>query len=811
MKKWISIILVVALSLSLSVMTFAANDKDQILGENEINEQKYFCDATLEDDFADDCVIVVINKSNSKINKKHDKMKFNNVGAVEIEDLTTINEDVDVFAEDSLVNVSDFRQILKITLKKPGKNEVLKAIKKLEKRPEVESAEPSYYIEVSDIDVQSYEAVASIENPMPEATANDPSYSSQYALTKIKASTAWDITKGSRSIKVGVIDTGIASHTDLNANLVSGWDYYNGNGVTNDVTEFPHGTHVAGIIGAVGNNGIGIAGINWNVSLVPLQTVITSGSDRGKLSGSAIISSINYCTNNNIPIVNCSFGSYTSSNSYDVAIGNYKGLVVCAAGNVGADTDIAANRHYPSGSSQPNVMSVAASDENDNFAVFRKSNGEVTGYSNFGATTVDLLAPGNNIISTVPGSYSEYDGTSMAAPYVSGVAALIKSVRPDLTAIQIKYCIMAGVDKLNALSGQCVTGGRLNAKKALDIAIDMPKDRILSGDFNGDGKDDILRAYHSGLDSNGHEQMQFTVSLGGTSSTTLWYTNDWYPFEGAYERIAAGDFNGDGKDDIAIMYYYGSGSIKIHTFLSNGSSFNSGRTWYQDPSYYAEAIDTRFVAGDVNGDGKDDLIAMCEDNSSQVRIHVWKSTGSSFSNVEMWYKSTSFNTSKVGNRFVAGDFDGDGKDDVAVMYDFGSSYMGLYVFPSTGSSFDRVMWHSDNEYDATKVGTRLAAGDFNGDGRCDLTAMYDYGNSRIKVHVFVSTVSGFPRWQEWYTAMTYGDYSANAVDGFVAGDFNGDSKCDLISKYIYPYTPKLHLFTSQTTTFSGWSNWRVFY
>lgn len=804
MKKCISLVLLLTLLLSFSMVAFASDTGSESTEASE--NHKIYCDATLDDDFSDNCIIVVINKSNSKINKKYEKTKFRDIGAARVEDLTAVDNDVDINGEDSLINTGDFRQILKITLKKPGKKEVLKAIKKLEKRPEIESAEPNYLINASDVETPLPFPEGSSETSNPEVSANDPMYSSQYALQKISASAAWDITTGG-SVRVGIIDTGIAVHPDLKNNLLSGWDFYSNNATTDDVAEFPHGTHVAGIVGAVGNNGVGISGVNWRVSLIPLQVVITSGEYKGKFDSSAIISAINYSYNNFIPIINCSFGSYTSSNAYDAQMRNYGGLVVCSAGNLGADTDIDANRHYPSCSTLPNVVSVAASDENDEFAVFSD-----TEYSNFGKTSVDLLAPGKSIISTVPSSsYARYGGTSMAAPYVTGVAALIKSVRPDLTSVQIKHCILEGVDKFSKLSNLCVTGGRLNAKQALDIALAMPKDKIVSGDFNGDGKDDVLRFYDSGLSSIGQDEMQMSVTLGGKNQSSVWYTDDWYSAENACDRVTAGDFNGDGKDDIAAMYYYDSGYVKIHIFLSTGSSFKPWQAWYETSSYKAENIGSRFVAGDFNGDGKDDLAAMYAYNGGTVGIHVWTSTGSSLNNMETWYYTEEYNISKVESRFVAGDFNGDGKDDLANMYNFYSNTMGLYVFPSSGSAFSRVMWHSDNDYDVAKVGDRFVAGDFNGDGRCDLAAIYDYGSSRIKVHVFKSTVSGFPGWDAWLTAMESGSYTATAVNGLVAGDFNGDSKCDLVSKYLYASYLKLLTFTSKTTSFTSWNPWIYMY
>lgn len=160
-------------------------------------------------------------------------------------------------------------------------------------------------------------------------------------LEKINASGAWNITTGSKNIKVGIIDSGIANHTDLAANLVSGWDFYSehDNSVTTDPLDY-HGTRVAGVIGAKGNNGKGICGINWDVSLVPLQVTDCSQSPLSNgcypFESDAIIEDIEYATENNIPIINCSFtGSFRGATRTQIS--KYKGLVVCAAGDFNGD------------------------------------------------------------------------------------------------------------------------------------------------------------------------------------------------------------------------------------------------------------------------------------------------------------------------------------------------------------------------------------------------------------------------------------------------------------------------------------------
>lgn len=197
--------------------------------------------------------------------------------------------------------------------------------------------------------------------------------------------------------------------------------------------------HVGGIIGAAGNNSIGVSGVCWNITLVPLQVVNSEGS----FPIDDVIEAINYATNNNIPILNYSGGGYNYNFAYEQAIKNYPGLFICSTGNgrdhdnnpntsnVPVDTDI--TPHYPSSFPLSNIISVANTTNSDT----------LSSSSNYGDTTVDLAAPGTGILSTYPTSltssgYKSLSGTSMAAPHVTGVAALMKSINPDLTAIKIK-------------------------------------------------------------------------------------------------------------------------------------------------------------------------------------------------------------------------------------------------------------------------------------------------------------------------------------------------------------------------------------
>lgn len=324
---------------------------------------------------------------------------------------------------------------------------------------------------------------------------NDPLFPDQWGMhntgqasgtpdADIDAPEAWDICTGVRDVVVAVIDSGVCyTHPDLAANMwtnpgeipgngvdddgnglvddVYGYDYANND--NNPMDDNEHGTHVAGIIGALGDNELGVAGVNWNVRIMALKFL---GSD-GQGETSKAVSCIEYAVSKGAAVSCNSWGSGAYSTAlYDaVAAAESAGqLFVAAAGNTGMDTDLAP--HYPSCYNLSNIISVAATDRNDNLAQWPSGGG-----SNWGLNTVDLAAPGLDIMSTVPATnYASLDGTSMAAPQVAGACALCISLNPDASRAQIKQWVLSGADEKPALEGKMVTGGRLNVYNSVLLA-----------------------------------------------------------------------------------------------------------------------------------------------------------------------------------------------------------------------------------------------------------------------------------------------------------------------------------------------------
>lgn len=300
-----------------------------------------------------------------------------------------------------------------------------------------------------------------------------------------QASTAWANNKtGSSTVYIGIIDEGyMYTHEDLAANAgtnpgetagngvdddsngyiddVYGWDFDGNNNTIFDGTGDDHGTHVAGTIGGIGGNGKGVAGVVWNVKLLNAKFL----GNRGGTTANAV-KAVDYFTGLkakgvNIVATNNSWGGGGFSQALQDAIGRAESagiLFIAAAGNSGTNNDVTAS--YPSNYPNSNIIAVASI----------TSTGTLSSFSQYGATTVDLGAPGSAIWSTVPVSskgkiipgYASYSGTSMATPHVSGAAALYASTHPGATAAQIKAGILGSVTATSSLTGKCATGGRLN-------------------------------------------------------------------------------------------------------------------------------------------------------------------------------------------------------------------------------------------------------------------------------------------------------------------------------------------------------------
>lgn len=437
-KKKLFSILICALLILASIVPCSLVDSKNIYALENVVDKKI----NGNDEFALDRVIIAIKDNAVRASG------FNSNGVTLIKDLIHM---------DGITKSSDGSYTVGLySVPSKSKGELLQMIKELKKDPAVVYAEPDYVLKALD------------------TTPNDTYYSNLYGMQKIQAQKAWDYVKGSNSVVIGVIDTGIDyNHVDLVNNIwtnpgeiannnidddnngyiddIHGWNFVNN--TKNSIDDNSHGSHCAGTIGAQGNNGIGVVGVNWNVKLVSLKFLDSSG--RGSTSNA--ISAINYARTMNFPILNNSWGGGSYSQALYDAINLYQGLFVAAAGNnYGNDNDV--SPHYPSSYNCNNIIAVANTDSNDN----------LSSSSNYGYNSVDLSAPGTSIYSTVlNNSYGNKSGTSMATPHVAGAAGLIKAYNPNLTTAQIKNIILSNVDVVQSLSNKVNTGGRLNVFKCI--------------------------------------------------------------------------------------------------------------------------------------------------------------------------------------------------------------------------------------------------------------------------------------------------------------------------------------------------------
>lgn len=341
---------------------------------------------------------------------------------------------------------------------------VLEAVEECNESPDIEYAEPNYIYKASVI-------------------PNDSRFGELYGMTQIDGPEAWDVQKGSKAIIVGVIDTGVdTDHDDLTDNIwhnpgesgggkennkvdddgngyvddYRGWDFINND--NNPYDDNQHGTHCSGVIGAVGNNNLGVVGVNWNVSIMPLKFLAGNGSGSTDDALDAII----YATDMGAKILSNSWGGGGRSQALEDAIkyaNDHGVLFVAAAGNEFSNNDSAPT--YPCNYEVPNVISVAANTSSDRLA----------GFSNFGKKTVDLSAPGSNIVSTIPQQrYAALSGTSMATPHVAGAAALMWAQFPSMSMNKLIVRLLGSVDRNVNYSDKVATGGRLNVAKGLSAS-----------------------------------------------------------------------------------------------------------------------------------------------------------------------------------------------------------------------------------------------------------------------------------------------------------------------------------------------------
>lgn len=485
-RKQINQALAVALALIMvfsSYLTICASDTDDLQLGNNDTEEKVYANASINDDFAEDTVLVVLKNQISIKCDAYSASDFVEVNASSVEHLSapletrikTTMENIKYSAQsgekveiEANLNINEFYQVLKIKLSDPSKDRVLEAIKILEKNNDVLYAGPDYYLTYAsqNYDYDEYQTYMS-------------NFAEQWAYSHIQLDEAWQymdsISLSNTPISVGVIDSGIyANHPALDINTNNSNTYGDNTETGAGVDTYYHGTQVAGII----------QGVARNVDIISLKV-----SESWLVKSSDVHQVFTNIDKDSIPIVNFSLywknaQGETLSTNYDyviaLAMNQYGGFIVCAAGNEGADIDYDNSfDYYPIQHEVPKMIVVGASTQTDE----RKSD------SNYGETYVDVFAPGVDLYTTTyTGGYTNSaEKTSLATPWVTGLAAMLMMVDEDLSPEQIINIIVDTVDKdtiynhsnyvnpengadLDELEDLCRSDGRINAYQAVKQA-----------------------------------------------------------------------------------------------------------------------------------------------------------------------------------------------------------------------------------------------------------------------------------------------------------------------------------------------------
>jgi thermitase len=684
----------------------------------------------------------------------------------------------------------------------PGDMSVEAAAAYYSNLPNVEYAQPNFYYHLL-------------------AVPNDPQFvsSGMYGLTKIAAPSAWDLTTGSSSTVVADIDTGMRyTHQDLAANAwvntgetagngvdddgngfiddVNGWDFfYNDSNPIDDAGG--HGTHTAGTIGATGNNGLNVVGVNWNVKIMPIKIYSPNGADS---TSSMLVNAYNYIRmmrlrGVNIRVTNNSYGDCGEACGYDQAtkdaldaMGNAGILNVFAAGNDNQNVDsfpggTNPSPGYPAKYTSPSVLAVASSTSTDARSSF----------SNYGVVSIDLAAPGSGILSTYNTSNTAtatLSGTSMATPHVTGAAALLSSYNPNLSPASLKATLMNTVDVLPAWNGLTKTGGRLNIDRALRnqtvCTFNLSATEVSVSTAGASGSVNVTAPTNCDYSVKSNDSwVSVTTPNVGSGNGTINFTAQPYPFSKG-QRIATItigdrtftvtqgtpggfglhpplDFDGDGRTDYAALQN-NSGTMLWHLQQQTGS--------YAAMNFGLFSDDVA-VPNDYDGDAKTDIAVWRNSNGT---FYVFKSSNSTVQTFQFGLTGD--------NPTVSQDFDADGKTDFAVTRAQGGSLV-WYIYGSF-SGFQAVQFGNATD--------RPVRGDYDGDGKADL-AVYRPSTDAPANTFFIKRSSN--------NSTLVQQFGISTTDKVVPGDYDGDVKTDIA---VWRATDGVwHYLKSSTGAYSAFS------
>lgn len=654
-------------------------------------------------------------------------------------------------------------------------------------------------------------------------TPDDRKYELQWYLEQIAAPDAWEVTTGSRDVVVAVLDTGVdLDHPDLSGNIWVNDDEESGNGVDDDGngyvddvygwdfvqddnnptantsgsdTAVSHGTLIAGIIGARGNNMIGVAGVAWNVRIMSVRMLNASGSGDAATAADAV----DYAVDNGADVINLSFAGDNTDRALRDAIRRAytSGVVVVAAmGNETRDTDDVAV--YPAclrdGDSDW-VIGVASSDTEDTPSEF----------SNYGANCTDLTAPGEDIYGLQfddrdAGFADAYggmwSGTSMASPIVAGAAALLRSAFPSLSVDNVRNAIKLSVDPLTGLRASQrhkYGAGRVNVAQALVLAEQYASTDAVTNTEESPAEEEpaddevvvvdvpttVVRTDDATIVTGATAGKAPTVVVeradGTDVATFAAYAES---FTGGV-RVALGDVDGDGDADVVTGAGPGGGP-HVRVFTETGALL--GQFFPYDT---ATRGGSEVATGDIDGDGTDEIFTAVGAGVSRDVI-VWSLQGEERLRIPV----TAFDAS-VPLRIAAGDIDGDGKDEVIVtggagsapkvaLYDDNGAY--LLEFAPYGANFTG--------------GVFVATGDIDGNGTDEIiTGTGDGGGPQVRIFTRIGAVVG--------SFFAFDESTRHGVH-VAAVDVEGDGSAEIVASP-GPGMTLLRIMTAKGAEIDAWT------
>ncbi len=650
------------------------------------------------------------------------------------------------------------------------------------------------------------------------AVPNDPLFAQQWAHTVTSTVQAWDIERGNNSVIVAVIDTGVDyTHEDLAANIVrsgsaggpgiGGYDFvdidvaaYAASGlkpivgedyttVDNDPMDFNgHGTHCSGIVAATADNGLGVSGVAPGALVMPVRagfSIMYGSSECGVLESSAIANAIRYATDHGADIISMSFGGREDPVQRDaVAYAASMGVVLVAA----AGNDSSSLFAYPA--NLPAVISVAATNLSGNRA----------SYSNFGAW-VDVAAPGGDytaggmILSTVPrvggaicdpSGYRALQGTSMATPYVAGVAALMLSHNPELTPAQVEQIMKRSADQAN--SKEYIGSGQINTLKALSlqplaarIIIDSPlsPSRVAAamvpiiGTIDGSGAGAYRVYYGAGIYPSDWKLIG-SGSAPVSNATLAQFDTTSLPSDGTYTIKVVVDANGDSL------------SQTTHLFVDHGA--RAGWPIKLDPRFDGLFTDWTggMVLSDLDNDGRAEIVARSID-----KLYVLKSDGSPAAG---WPQILPLGGLAFGLSVApsVGDIDGDGRKEIVVL-----SGAILSVYSAQGvmrNGFPVNLGRTVDPWDLTGIGSPVLLADLDNDGQMEIVFKLTSCAASImeRIEVYKADGTRYMNWPFLFDAAHGTGGREISFTHLAAFDIDNDGKKEIVGlgrRFINPPPP----------------------